>query len=95
MALRSVPLDDEALRPSLTVVRGRKPDRRSAVDENHVELLTFFAEVEVAARVIVNAVTGLVVPSAVAINEAHRMAARAIACRAEYLSLTDDGPSAA
>lgn len=90
MALGSAPADDAAVRPSLTLVRGRKPDRRSASDENHIELMTFFLEVEEAARAIVNAVTGLLVPSAVAINEANRMAYRAAACRDEYLALGGD-----
>lgn len=77
--------------PGLRVIDGGSPAMRS--DENRIELLTFFLEVEEAARVITNAVTGLLVPSALAINEANRMGYRARAAREEYLSLT--GPKGA
>lgn len=74
--------------PHLTVIDGRKSSA-SARDEIHMELLTLFAELETAARVIVNAIIGLPVPSMLALNEAHRMAARVRAARDEYLAMTD------
>lgn len=78
--------------PRLRVIDGGSPAMRR--EEAHIELLTLFAEVEAAARVIVNAVTGLPVPSMVAVNEAHRMAHRAQKARDEYLSLTGGNDAA-
>ena len=74
--------------PVLSVIEGgRKPDRRSALEEAHIEAIAFCDEVEWAALEIVNAVTGLPVPSMKAINEALRMAHRAHAAKAELLAL--------
>jgi hypothetical protein len=74
--------------PTLTVLEGgRKPDRRSAAEDARREAIAFTHEVEWAAAEIVNAITGLPVPSTHAINEALRMAHRASAARAELLAL--------
>lgn len=85
----------EAARPVLRALEGgRKADRRTAAEFAHVELMTFFSEVETAAEVIVNAVVGLPVPSTLVINEASRLAFRAGRAREEWLALTD-GPDVA
>lgn len=78
----------------LTVIPGGRAARQRR-DEAHIELLTLFAEVERAVSVIVNAITGLPVPSTVAIHEAMRLAYRAQVAREEWLSLTDPEGDAA
>lgn len=75
---------DRAPAPALTVIDGGRTWQQ---DEAHMELLTLFAEIQVAARVIVNAVTGLPVPSMLAINEAQRLSYRAERAREEWLAL--------
>ena len=66
---------------------GRKPDRRTASEDARIEAIAFTHEVEWAAAEIVNAIVGLPVPSAHAINEALRMAHRASAAREELIAL--------
>jgi hypothetical protein len=78
MALRAAPTH-------LTVIDGGSPLMR--IEEAHVEAIAFTHEVEWAAAEIVNAITGLPVPSTHAINEALRMSHRASAARAELLAL--------
>ena len=73
--------------PFVVIEGGRKPDRRSALEEAHVEAIALCDEVEWAAAEIVNAIIGLPVPSMKAIHEATRMAHRASAARAELLAL--------
>ena len=82
-------IDRAPAAPFLRVIDGGSPQMR--IEEAHVEAIAFTHEVEWAAAEIVNAVTGLPVPSMKAINEALRMAHRASAARAELLALT--GPT--
>lgn len=83
--------------PYLTLLEGgRKPDRRSAAEEAHVEAVAFCDEVVSGAARIVDALFGLPVPSALAINEAMRLAYRAERAKAELVALGPrDGGTAA
>jgi hypothetical protein len=56
-------------------------------EEAHIEAIAFMDEVRAAALVIIDAITGLPVPSMKAINEAYRLAYRAEVARAEMLAL--------
>ena len=86
MALPAAPV----AAPGLTVIEGGRAVRQ-AIEEAHVEAIAFTHEVEWAAAEIVNAVTGLPVPSMKAINEALRIAHKANAAKAELLALSPDG----
>ena len=91
MAVHPAPTPNAALRGSLSVLDGGRDRRRTAEsrrDELHIEVLAFFAEVEHDAAVIVDAVTGLPVPSMVAINRANRLAYRASKAREEWVALS-------
>ena len=79
----------------LTLLPGRKPDKRSARDEATVELIAFMDEVILACHAIVNAELSRDIPSARVINEAHRISYKAIAARAEYFALTGGDGGAA
>lgn len=89
MVLRSAP-DPH---PHLTVLRGRKPDRRTAAEEGRIEVVAFIDEVILAMHSIVHAEVDRDIPSARVINEAGRIVVKAALARAEYLSLI--GPEAA
>ncbi len=79
--------------PRLRVIDGGSDRMRQ--DELHVELMTFFSEVEKAAAVISNAEIGSPVPSLRVLHESHRMAYRAGQARQEYLALRGpDGDAA-
>ncbi len=93
MALHPAPDANGAQRPSLRLLRDRKPDRRSARDEATVELIAFMDEVILAMHDIHDAEVSRDIPSARVINEAGRIAHKAIAARAEYFALV--GPEVA
>ena len=76
----------------LTVIDGGRDWR---ADEAHIETIAFLDECEAAAVAIVDAIAGLPVPSAYAINEAGRLAHRARLAKAEILGLIGPEPTAA
>lgn len=71
--------------PPLRVIDGGSS--RMRIEEAHVEAIAFMDEVQRACAEIVNAVTGLPVPSMAAIDTANRIAHRATLARAELLAL--------
>ncbi len=77
--------------PFLTVIEGGTATWRA--DEARVEVLAFFDEVKTAASDIVGLEASARVPSLRIMNIAGRMGHRAMAAKAEYLTLT--GPEAA
>lgn len=79
-------VDAASLYPPLTVIDGRLTiDARR--DEAHIEAIAFCEEAIAATARIVNAITGLPVPSMTVINEATRLAYRAEFARAELIAL--------
>lgn len=71
--------------PRLRVIDGGSPSMR--IEEAHVEAVAFCDEVVSGAARIVDALFGLPVPSALAINEAMRLAYRAERAKAELVAL--------
>lgn len=71
--------------PRLRVIDGGSPVMR--IEEAHVEAVAFCDEVVSGAARIVDALFGLPVPSALAINEAMRLAYRAERAKAELVAL--------
>ena len=72
------------LRPRLHVIEGgRKPDRRSAGEEAHMEVMAFFDEVEQSVTAIAEQSLGMRV-----LNECSRLAHRTAQARREWLLLT-------
>lgn len=72
--------------PHLRLLDGRATGA-SRIEEAHVEAIAFTHEVENAATLIVDQITGLPTPSMSAINAAYRIAHRARLARAELLAL--------
>jgi hypothetical protein len=81
-----VAITAEELSAPFTVLEGGRAVIQ-AIEEARVEAVAFTHEVERAAALIVDAITGLPTPSAIAINEASRMAHRARLAREELLAL--------
>jgi hypothetical protein len=72
--------------PHLRLIDGRGT-AVSRIEEAHVEAIAFTHEVELAAVLIVDQITGLPVPSVAAIDAANRIAHRARLARAELVAL--------